>query len=169
MKPRGRRRTFIEIIPERKGFMYDRARDIYLKLPMMKLTPEERESVGEFAQFKVTDGDPTHPDFFDEMIERIGRPREFIPRLRVLDQARNVFAILVRYGYPYQPYLALFDGALDEILRWLRRVMVRQLLIDRIDAADESEFLQFLSSQIENGQWPNWLEEIKEIESELCG
>ena len=30
----------IEIIPERKGFMHDRARDLYVKLPIMKLTPE---------------------------------------------------------------------------------------------------------------------------------
>ena len=30
----------IEIIPERKGFIYDRARDLYVKLPIMKLTPE---------------------------------------------------------------------------------------------------------------------------------
>ena len=30
----------IEIIPERKGFMHDRARDLYVKLPIMTLTPE---------------------------------------------------------------------------------------------------------------------------------
>ena len=30
----------IEIIPERKGFMHDRARDLYVKLPIMKLAPE---------------------------------------------------------------------------------------------------------------------------------
>ena len=36
----GATRMIIEIIPERKGFMHDRARDLYVKLPIMKLTPE---------------------------------------------------------------------------------------------------------------------------------
>ena len=35
-----RRRMYAEIIHERKGFMHDRARDLYVKLPIMKLTPE---------------------------------------------------------------------------------------------------------------------------------
>lgn len=37
-RPR-RRRIATEIIPQRKGFMYDRARDLYVKLPIMKFTP----------------------------------------------------------------------------------------------------------------------------------
>jgi hypothetical protein len=144
---RPKRRRMIDIIQERKGFMYDRARDLYVKLPIMKLTSEQRESIGEFASFKVTGGDPTHPDFFEQMIERISRHREPIPRVRVLVQARNVFAILVTYGYPYQSYLALLDKGLDEIVRLCRRVLVRGFLTSQVRGEDENE-CQFLSSQI---------------------
>jgi hypothetical protein len=166
--PRRRRRKFVEIIPERKGFKYDRARDLYVKLPIMKLTPEQRESIGEFASFKVTDGDPTHPDFFDQIVDRISRHHELVPRIRVLVQARNVFAILVTYGYPLQSYLALLDKGLDEIVRLCRRALVRGFLTSQVRGEDENECLQFLSSQIENGQWSNWLEEFNAA-VERCG
>jgi hypothetical protein len=96
------------------------------------------------------------------------RHRELIPRVRVLVQARNVFAILVIYGYPYQSHLALLDKGLDEIVRLCRRDLVRGFLTSQVCGEDENECLQFLSPQIENGQWPNWLEEIREIESRLC-
>ena len=80
---------------------------------------------------------------------------------------RNVFAILVTYGYPHQSYLAILDEGLDEIVRLCRRDLVRRLLMGRIEIPEESECLQFFNSQIETGQWPNWLEEIHEIETAL--
>ena len=166
---RPKRRRWTEIIPERKGFKYDRARDLYVKLPIMKLTPEQRESIGEFASLRVTDGDPTHRDLFEQIIERISRHREPVPRTRALVQARNVFAILVTYGYPHQSYLAILDGGLDEIVRLCRRELVRRFLMGRIAAEEESECLQFFNLQIETGQWRNWLEEIREIEAALYG
>ena len=165
-RPR-RRRIATEIIPERKGFMYDRARDLYVKLPIMKLTPEQRKSIGEFASLKVTDGDPTHPDFFEQIIQRTSRHRELVPRIRVTVQARNVFAILVTFDYPYQSFLAILDEGMDEIVRLCRREIARRLLRGRIEAAEQNECHQLLSLLIRTGQWPNWREEIREIEDAL--
>jgi hypothetical protein len=162
---RPKRRRWTEIIPERKGFMYDRARDLYVKLPIMKLTPEQRRSIGEFISLRVTDGDPAHPDFFEQLFERISRHR--VPRTRVLVEARNVLAILVSYGYPYQSYLAILDRGLDEGLRLCCRELVRRFLLRRIEVSEESECLQLLGSVIEKGHWPNWREEFSEIEAAL--
>ena len=82
-------------------------------------------------------------------------------------QARNVFAILVTYGYSFQSYVAILDRGLDEIMRLCRRDLVRRYLTRRIEVAEESECLQFFNSQIETGHWPNCLEEIHEIEATL--
>jgi hypothetical protein len=168
MKPRRRPRTFIEIIPERKGFIYDRARDIYVKMPIMTLTRKQRESIGELAKLTVTDGDPSHPRLLDLIIEFLSRHREAILMVKACFQARNFFAILVTYGYPYQQPVECLDGALNLFAGLFRREIVRRFLSNRIDGADEGECLLFLSSQIEAGQWPNWLEEIREIEAALC-
>jgi hypothetical protein len=120
MKPKGRRRKDAEIIPRIEGCMYDRARDIYVKwplLPIMKLTPEQRESIGEFASLRAPYGDPTHPVVFKQITESLTRPRELLPWIRVLMQARNVFAILVSYCYSYQHFVEHFDRGLDKIAR----------------------------------------------------
>jgi hypothetical protein len=136
MKPRGRRRKFVEIIPEIPGVWYDRERDIYVKLPIMTLTDAQREAIGEFASLQALYRDPTRPEVVEQIAEIIRRPRDLIQGIRLLLQARNMFLILVSYGYPYEDLAEHFDRGVGKILRLC---LVRHLLSGQVGAEQREE------------------------------
>ena len=142
MKPRGRRRKFVQVIPERKCFVYDRGSDLYLPvdaagiiIPRLKMSHAQWEAIGEeLAGLKLASENPTDPELVEKINAFLLKPRPGLGMVKALMQARAAYLILVENGY--RQYRC--DRDLDWIATWNCWKLARQLSDRSIDEAEAS-------------------------------
>jgi hypothetical protein len=89
--------------------------------------------------------------------------------LKAMLSVRRCYEALSQNGFPeFAPLLHEVQAGIDMIGRLARRILMRRILLDTIDAAAASRCIKELSELIERGQWPNWSEEFQEVEDEVC-
>ena len=164
MKHRGRRRKpYVEIIPHRPGFRYDRATDLYLPvdssgaiIPRMKLSAAQREAIGEeLFGLKLESENPADPELGAKIAEFLLKPRVgLLPKFEAIAQARDYCAILLENGYyDYQWWVDRLNWELRCILGWCCQRLARDLLSDHsISEAERNQGFLFLGS-FSDEQW----------------
>jgi hypothetical protein len=164
MKSGRKRRAFIEEIPEYEGFKYDRERDIYVKLPVMALTPEQRKAVGEFTHIKTDD--PSNPRFLKVVLEQTEKYTDPTLRFRAVVEARNLLAVIATFGYPFHDLVSGLDKHIDKTIPPACRAIYRRLVTDPPTATLEAECVRLITSHVHSGLWPTWEKDVARIEVE---